>query len=83
MRSGNTRRCFFFFGVRLGGWGGGGGEEARAQVWGAASKRFLTEDEAQHEQWKAIQAVHPRLTCASQDEERSTEFLLDDDSPLV
>ena len=37
----------------------------------------------QHEQWKAIQAVLPRLTWASQDEERCTEFLLDDDSPLV
>ena len=49
----------------------------------AASKRFLTEDEAQHEQWKAIQAVFPRSTWASQDEERSTEFLLDIDLPLV
>ena len=39
--------------------------------------------EFQREQWKAIQAVHPRLTWASQDEERCTEFLLDDDSPLV
>ena len=41
------------------------------------------EDEAQHEQWKVIQAVHPSSTWASQDEERSTEFLVDDDSPLV
>ena len=57
----------------------GGGSSAHAQkdgqqVWRAASKRFLTEDEARHEQRKAIQAVHPRSTLASQDEERSTEF---------
>ena len=49
----------------------------------AASKRFLTEDEARHEQWKAIQAVHPRSTRAPHDEERSTEVLVDDESPLV
>ena len=66
----------------------GGGSSARTQrygqpVWRVASKRFLTEDEAQHEQWKAIQAIHRRLTYAAQDEEKSTEFLLDDDSPLV
>ena len=65
----------------------GGGSSARAQEdgqqWRAASKRFLTDDEAQHEQGKGIEAVHPLLTWASQDEERSTEFLLDDDSPLV
>ena len=66
----------------------GGGSSARAQkdsqqVLRAASKRFLTEDEARHEQWKAIPAVHPRLTWVSQDEERSTEFLVDDDLPLV
>ena len=30
-----------------------------------------------------IQAVHPRSTWASQDEERSTDFLVDDYSPLV
>ena len=48
------------------------------QVLRAASKRFWTEDEARQEQWKVIQAVHPRLTWASQDEERSTEFLADD-----
>ena len=76
----NPRRCFSR---------GGGGGSARAQKCGkqvsrAASKRFLTtEDEARHEQWKAIQAVHPRSTWASQDEERSTEFLVDDYSPLV
>ena len=46
-------------------------------------ERLLTEGEARHEQWKAIQAVHPRSTGASQDEERSTEFLIDDYSPLV
>ena len=68
-------------------WGGGGGS-ARAQKDGkqvlrAASKRFLTEDEARHEQWKAIQAAHPRSTRASHDEERSTEFLVDGDSLLV
>ena len=67
--------------------GGGGGvacaQKDGQQVWRAASKRFLTEDEAQHEQWKAIQAVHPRLTCASQDKERPAGFLLDDDSVLV
>ena len=66
----------------------GGGGEARAQKDGqqvlrAASKRFLTEDEARDEQWKTIQAVHPRSTWASQDEQRSTEFLVDDYSPLV
>ena len=67
-------------------WGGGGVKRAQKhgqQVWRAASKGFLTEDEAQHEQWKAIQAVHPCLTWASRDEERSTDFLLDGDSPLV
>ena len=58
---------------------GGGGSSAHAkkndrQVLRAALKRFLTEDEARHEQWKAIQAVHPRSTWASQDEERSTGF---------
>ena len=66
--------------------GGGGSACAKQygqQVWRAASKRFLTKDEAQHEQWKAIQAVHPHLAWASQDKERSTEGLLDDDSPLV
>ena len=67
---------------------GGRGGSARAQKYGkqvsrAASKRFLTDDEARHEQWKAIQAVHPRSTRAPYDEERSTEFLVDDDSPLV
>ena len=67
---------------------GGGGSSARAQKDGqqvlrAASKRFLTEDEARHKQWKAIQAVHPHSTWASQDEERSTEFLVDDYSLLV
>ena len=36
-----------------------------------------------HEQWKAIQAVHPRSTRTPHAEERSTEFLIDDDSPLV
>ena len=50
-------------------------------MWRAASKRFLTEDEPQHKQWKAIQAVHSRLTCASLD--RSPEVLVDDDFPLV
>ena len=49
----------------------------------AALKRFLTEDEDRHEQWKAIQAVHPRSTWASQGEERSTEVLVDGYSPLV
>ena len=49
----------------------------------AASKRFLTEDEARHEQWKAIQAVHPRSTWVPHDEETSTEFLVDNDSLLV
>ena len=53
------------------------------QVLRAALKRFLTEDEARHEQWKEIQAVHPRSTWASQDEERSTECLVDDYSPPV
>ena len=53
------------------------------QVSRAASKRFLTEDEAQHEQWKAIQADHPRSTWAPHDQERSTDFQVDDDSPLV
>ena len=56
---------------------GGGGRSARAnkdgqQVSRAVSKRFLTEDEARHEQWKAIQAVRPRSTWAPHDEERST-----------
>ena len=41
------------------------------------------EDEVRHEQWKTIQAVHPRSTRAPHDGERSTEFLVDDDSPLV
>ena len=49
---------------------GGGGEEARAQKKMVnrcgEPKGFLTEDEAWHEQRKAIQAVHPHLTCASQ-----------------
>ena len=68
-------------------WGGGGGS-ARAQKDGrqvlrAALKKFLTEDEDRHEQWKAIQAVHPRSTWTSQDKERSTECLVDDYSPLV
>ena len=49
----------------------------------AALKRFLTEDEDRHEQWIAIQAVHPRSIWTSQDKERSTEFLVDDYSPLV
>ena len=54
----NPRQCFFRR---------GGGSSARAQKDGrqvlrAASKRFLTEDEARHKQWKAIQAVYPRLT---------------------
>ena len=49
----------------------------------AALKRFLTEDEARQEQWKVIQAVHPRSTWASQDEERCTEFVVDDYSLLV
>ena len=67
---------------------GGGGSSACAhkdgrQVLRAASKRFLTKDEARQEQWKTIQAVHPRSTWASQDEERSTEFLVDDFFPLV
>ena len=57
---------------------GGGGSSACAQKDGqqvlrAASKRFLTEDEARQEKWKVIHAVHPRSTWASQDEERSTE----------
>ena len=68
-------------------WGGGGGS-ARAQKDGkqvsrAVSKKFLTEDETRHEQWKAIQAVHPRSIWAFQDEERSTEVLVDDYLPLV
>ena len=63
------------------GGGGGSGSSARAQKHGkqvsrAASKRFSTEDEARHEQWKAIQAVHPRSTWAPHAEERSTEFLV-------
>ena len=49
----------------------------------AASKRFLTEDEARHEQWKVIRAVHPRSRRAPHDDKRSTEVLVDDDSPLV
>ena len=53
------------------------------QVSRAASKGFLTEDEARHEQWKAIQAVHPRSTLAPHDQERSTDIQVDDDSPLV
>ena len=53
------------------------------QVWQAVSKKFLTEDEARHGQWKAIQEVDPPLTWASQDEKRFLEFLVDDDSPLV
>ena len=68
-------------------WGGGGGsacaQKDGQQVLRAASKRFLTENEARQEQWKVIQAVYPRLTWASQDEERSTDFLVDDYSPLV
>ena len=65
-----------------------GGGSARKKHFGqqvsrAASKRFLTEDEARHEQWKAIQAIRPRSTWAPHDEERSTEFLVDDGSPLV
>ena len=76
----NPRRCFFFH--------GGGESSTRPQKYGqqvlrAASKRFLTEGEARHEQWKAIQAVHPRSPWTSQEEERSTEVLVDDDSPLV
>ena len=68
--------------------GGGGGSSAHAQnndqqVLRVAPKRFLTEDEARHQQWKMIQVVHPRSTWASQDEERSTDFLADDDPPLV
>ena len=67
---------------------GGAGSSACAkkdgqQVLRAASERFLTEDEARQEQWKVLQAVHLRSTWASQDEERSTEFLVDDYSPLV
>ena len=70
------------------GGGGGSGGSARAQKNGkqvsrAASKTFLTEDEARHEEWKAVQAVHPRSTRTPHNEERSTEFLVDDDSPLV
>ena len=49
----------------------------------AVSKRFLTEDETRHEQWKAIQAVHPRSRRVPHDDKRSTEFLVDGDSPLV
>ena len=68
-------------------WGGGGGSARKKnngkQVLRAASKRFLTEDEAQHEQWKAIQAVHLRSTQVPHNEEKSSEFLVDDDSPLV
>ena len=68
-------------------WGGGGisacAQKDGQQVLRAASKRFLTEVEARQEQWKVIQAVHPRSTWASQDEERSTEFLVADYSPLV
>ena len=67
---------------------GGGGSSACAQKDGklvsrSASKRFLTEDEARHQQWKAIQAVHPRSRRAPHDDKRPTEFLVDDDSPLV
>ena len=59
--------------------GGGGGSSVHAQndgqqVLRVAPKRFLTEDEARHQQWKMIQVVHPRSTWASQDEERSTQF---------
>ena len=73
------------FSVR--GEGGGGGSSARAQkdrekVRRAASKKFLTEDEAQPERWQEVQMVHPRLTCALQEEERSTEILLNGDSSL-
>ena len=55
----------------------GGEGVARAQKDGkqvsrAASKIFLTEDEARHEQWKAIQAIHPRSTRTPHYEERST-----------
>ena len=53
------------------------------RVWRAASQNLLTEDGAQHERKQMVQAVHPRLTCAPQDEERSTGYLLDDDLPLV
>ena len=48
----------------------------------AASKKFLTDDEAQPERWQEVQMVHLRLTCALQEEERSTENLLDGDSSL-
>ena len=41
------------------------------------------EDGAQDERKQMIQAGYPRLTCAPQDEERSTGYLLDDDLPLV
>ena len=65
---------------------GGGGEwsSERAQkygqqVWRVASQKLLMENGAQHERNQMIQAVHPRLTCAPQDEEISTGYLLDDD----
>ena len=56
------------------GGGGGGGGSAHAQndgqqVLRVAPKRFLTGDEARHQQWKMLQVVHPRSTWASQDEE--------------
>ena len=64
--------------------GGGGGSSACAQKDGKlVSRSFLTEDEARHQQWKAIQAVHPRSRRAPHDDKRPTEFLVDDDSPLV
>ena len=75
----NSHQCFF----REGGKGVARAQKYGQQVWRVASKIFLVEDEAQYEQWKAIQAVHPRLTWTFKDEERSTEFLLDEDSPLL
>ena len=51
----NPRRCFFFS------WGGGGNSACAQndgqQVLPAASKRFLTEDEARQEQGKQTQGV--------------------------
>ena len=53
----NPRRCFFFFFS----WGGGGSSACAQndgqQVLRAASKRFLTEDEARQEQGKQPQGV--------------------------